>query len=52
MLAGVGSVSIVDATPARSAPPGNFLVPSDAAADATCVPAAQLRSTTARLPRL
>ena len=39
VLAGVGSVALVDGTPARAAPAGNFLVPADAAADATCVAA-------------
>ena len=39
VLAGVGSVALVDGTPARAAPTGNFLVPADAAADATCVAA-------------
>lgn len=41
VLAGVGSVSLVDGTAARSAPPGNFLVHTDAAADATCAPRTQ-----------
>jgi hypothetical protein len=36
-LAGVGCLSLLDATPASAAPPGNFLVPCDAPATTTCV---------------
>ena len=42
VLAGVGSVALVDGTPARDAAAGNFLVPADAAADATCGAAQRL----------
>ena len=38
VLAGVGSVSLLDNAPAARAAPGNFLVPCDAPADATCAP--------------
>jgi hypothetical protein len=38
VLAGVGSVSLLDNAPASRAAPGNFLVPCDAPADATCAP--------------
>lgn len=37
VLAGVGSVTLVDDTPCSARPPSNFLVPADAAATSTCV---------------
>lgn len=37
VLAGVGSVTLIDDTPCSARPPSNFLVPADAAAESTWV---------------
>jgi len=37
VLAGVGSVTLVDDTPCSSRPPSNFLIPADTPDNTTCV---------------
>jgi len=43
VLAGVGSVTVVDDTPCAEASPANFLIPADADATQRCEPGRRWR---------